>query len=171
MTKRKTKDPATEGNKNSNVSQDLIVADAEEMVSNIMSVKRTGKKLDKRINFHLYRMFGVKTKTAAKLDGYSVNSGYNLVQKFKNSSKLQHTLAEFIDAMPDHYRSICKARLPLIAEIEGAALAEYRENPKLAINKPTLLRQLKSRNSLFCNQTISTVKLGMQVYPAQSRRF
>ena len=44
---------------------------------------------------------------------------------------------------PQRYKSVCKLRLPQVAEIEGKALQEYEDNPKLAIDKPQLLKQVK----------------------------
>ena len=88
-------------------------------------------------------MFNLSIRICAILAGYNKDYGYKLVEEYRKSPKIRHTIEQIINDMPEAYRSVCKMRLVQIAEIEGKAVAAYRDNPKLAINKPALLKQVK----------------------------
>jgi hypothetical protein len=93
--------------------------------------------------FFVYYFFGLPPKECAALAGYTPSYGYKLIHKYRHIPKFRHTVDEFLKTMPDRYQSICKARLIEVCDIEGAALKEYRHNPKLAIDKPQLLKHIK----------------------------
>jgi hypothetical protein len=136
------------GKKDSNTSNnnkllptdvDEIDPDIEEVVCNVIGQKKGGRKH----KFHLYRMFNLPIRTCAILAGYNKDYGYKLVAEYRKSPKIRHTIERIINDMPEAYRSVCKLRLAEVAEIEGCALREYKGNPKLAIHKPQLLKQVK----------------------------
>lgn len=118
---------------------DQIDPGVEEIVHNVATIKGSTKKQ----RFHMYRMFNLPIKTCAKLAGYSNEYGYQLVREYKYNPKVRHSVEQILSDMPEAYRSICKLRLPQIAEIEGKALLEYDNDPRLAIDKPQLLKQVK----------------------------
>jgi hypothetical protein len=88
-------------------------------------------------------MFNLPIRTCAILAGYNKDYGYKLVAEYRKSPKIRHTIEQIINDMPEQYKAICKLRLVEVADIEGKAMAEYQENPKLAIHKPQLLKQVK----------------------------
>jgi hypothetical protein len=88
-------------------------------------------------------MFNLPIRTCAILAGYNKDYGYKLVAEYRKSPKIRHTIEQIINDMPEQYKAICKLRLVEVADIEGKAIAEYHENPKLAIDKPQLLKQVK----------------------------
>jgi hypothetical protein len=116
-----------------------IDPDIEEVVCNVIGQKKGSRKQ----KFHLYRMFNLPIRTCAILAGYNKDYGYKLVAEYRKSPKIRHTIEQIINEMPEAYRSVCKLRLAEVAEIEGCALREYKGNPKLAIHKPQLLKQVK----------------------------
>jgi hypothetical protein len=103
--------------------------------------------------FFTYYFFGLPPKECARLAGYTPSYGYKLVYKYRHIPKFRHTVDQFLNTMPDRYQSICKARLIEVSDIEGAALNEYRHNPKLAIDKPQLLKHIKQgAGALECDE-------------------
>ena len=88
-------------------------------------------------------MLGIPPQIAAKLCDYHPDYGYKLDRKFREDHNLRAHIAEITSQIPDQYGELCKLRLLSMAEIEGAALETYRENPKLALDKPQLLKQIK----------------------------
>jgi hypothetical protein len=116
-----------------------IDPDIEEVVCNVIGQKKGSRKQ----KFHLYRMFNLPIRTCAILAGYNKDYGYKLVAEYRKSPKIRHTIEQIINDMPEAYRSVCKMRLVQIAEIEGKAMVEYKDDPKLAIHKPQLLKQVK----------------------------
>jgi hypothetical protein len=139
MKKRKNKYITTVDNKNSNKINNIIDPGIEEVVTNVIDQKKGGRKQ----KFHLYRMFNLPVKTYAILAGYNKDYGYKLVEEYRNTPKIRHTIEQIINDMPEAYRSVCKMRLLQISEIEGAALREYQDIPQKAIDKPQLLKQIK----------------------------
>ena len=116
-----------------------IDPDIEEVVCNVIGQKNGNRKQ----KFHLYRMFNLPIRTCAILAGNNKDYGYKLVAEYRKSPKIRHTIEQIINDMPEAYRSLCKMRLVQIGEIEGRTLAEYKDQPKLAIHKPQLLKQVK----------------------------
>ena len=150
MTKKKTKDLTPVVNKNGNKIRNIINPDIEEVVSNVIEQKKGSRKH----KFHLYRMFDLPIRTCAILAGYNKDYGYKLVAEYQNSPKIRYTIEKTINNMPEAYRSVCKMRLAQIAEIEGKAMSEYKDNPKLAIDKPQLLKQVKQGAGVLSKENI-----------------
>ena len=126
-----------------NTNKDLINIEVQDTIEAILTARKPSKKNEKWLKFHLLRMFGIDTQLSAKIAGYNSQYGYKLIEKYRNTPKIRHTLEAFVNSMPDDYRLMCKLRLPQVAEIERKALAEYQDKPKLAIDKPALLKQVK----------------------------
>ncbi|MBC8466726.1 MAG: hypothetical protein H8D55_02695 [Deltaproteobacteria bacterium] len=126
-----------------NKNTKVIPIDHENIVNEVVSNIIGDNKKDKRTKFFMYWFLGVNQKTAAKLAGYQPNYGYALTQKYRHSSKLRATLDKITSKMPERYRTLCRLRLAEISDIEGAALAKFKDDPELAIRKPQLLKQLK----------------------------
>jgi len=82
-------------------------------------------------------------QTCVDKAGYAKSYGYKLVEQWKNKPNLRHKVDQILNMFPEQYHAICKLRLPQIAEIEGKALDEYEKKPRLAIDKPQMLKQLK----------------------------
>ena len=115
----------------------------EKELDDIFTELTKQKKNSKQSIFYLYWLFGFPVKTCADKANYAESYGYKLVEKYKKVPKLRRSVDEILNMFPERYRSVCKLRLPQIAEIEGKALDEYENKPKLAINKPALLKQVK----------------------------
>ncbi len=122
-----------------NIDNDLIAAEAERIVRNVAIYKGSTRKQC----FYMYRMFNLPINLCAKLSGYKPGYGYQLNRELKTDPKVRRSVERILSDMPEAYRSICKLRLAQVANIEGKGLVEYDDNPKLAIDKPQLLRQIK----------------------------
>jgi Predicted Zn-dependent protease (DUF2268) len=115
----------------------------ENELDNLFTELTKDKKDRKQSTFYLYWLFGFPVKTCADKAGYAESYGYKLVEKYKKLSKTRHTVDEILNMFPERYKSVCKLRLPQIAQIEGKGLQEYENNPRLVIDKPQLLKQIK----------------------------
>lgn len=122
-------------------------------LDNIFTELTKDKKDSKQSIFYLYWLFGFPVKTCADKAGYAESYGYKLVEKYKKVPKLRHMVDEILSMFPERYKSFCKLRLPQIAEIEGKALQEYEKKPRLAIDKPQLLKQLKQGSGVDLGDT------------------
>jgi len=122
-----------------NENTELIDPAIEEIIDNVITLKKGSKKQ----RFHMYRMFNLPIKTCAKLAGYKPSYGYQLVREYRDNPIVARTVQQIISDMPEAYRTVCRLRLAQVSDIEGKALDEYEDNPKLAIDKPQLLKQVK----------------------------
>ena len=145
-----TKDIVETNNENT----ELIDPAIEEIIDNVITLKKGSKKQ----RFHMYRMFNLPIKTCAKLAGYKPSYGYQLVREYRDNPNVARTVQQIISDMPEAYRSVCRLRLAQVAEIEGKALDEYEGDPKLAIDKPQLLKQVKQAGGVDLNEQDQTVK-------------
>jgi len=148
MTKEKEKLALTEsGNGNEGLSnkQDLI-----EVAENISSERG----LSKTLKYYLYRCFKLDTTEACKLAGIKKSYGYQLNTDFNRKPIVRERLTEILnpDMQPDIYRDFCKMALLDIAEIESKAMQEYKRKPKLAIDKPQLLKHMKQGAGLLLTE-------------------
>jgi hypothetical protein len=94
-------------------------------------------------------MFGLPPKIAAESAGYNKDYAYKMDSEYKHNPEIRRSIERIVDKMPDRYRQVCKLRLAQISEIEAEALREYQDNPKLAIDKPQLLKQVKQGASVL----------------------
>jgi len=117
----------------------------------------------KQYKFYLYYLFGFPIKTCANKAGYAESTGYAMVQKYKKQPKLRHKVDQILNMFPEQYRAICKLRLPQIAEIEGKSLDEYEKKPRLAIDKPQLLKQLKQAGEVDLGEPTAPPKATINV--------
>ena len=142
---------STKSVKNRNKSKALIPVDvADEVVSNVLRHKG-GESRDK---YFLYRILGIPPRIAASLCNYNEDYGYKLDKKYRNDLNLRARIEQITGSIPEQYKSLCKLRLVDIAEIEGKALAEYKQDPKLAISKPQLIKQLKQGAGVLADDDI-----------------
>jgi hypothetical protein len=114
------------------------------------------KGLSKGLKFYLYRVFGFSTEDAAKLAKITKKFGYKLNHKLKKDGLARQRFMEVfnLEALPDAYREVCRLNLMQIAEIEAGALQEYRRKPRLAIDKPQLLKHLKQGAGILVGDDI-----------------
>ena len=112
---------------------------AEEVVTNVLQRNKD----DRQAKYFLYRICGLSPRASARLCNYNEDYGYKLDRKFREDQNLRSRIEQITGSIPEQYKSLCKLRLIDIAEIEGKALAEYKQDPKLAISKPQLIKQLK----------------------------
>ena len=140
-----TKDIVETNNENT----ELIDPTIEEVIDNVITLKKGSKKQ----RFHMYRMFNLPIKTCAKLSGYKPSYGYQLVREYRDNPNVARRVQQIISDMPEAYRSICRLRLAQVSDIEGKALEEYEDNPKLAIDKPQLLKQVKQAGGVDLGET------------------
>jgi hypothetical protein len=120
-------------------NQLIHVDEADEIISNVVKYKGNSN----QDRYFLYRMLGMPPQIAAKLCDYHPDYGYKLDRKLRENQNLRARIAQITGQIPEQYGELCKLRLLSMAEIEGAALETYRDNPKLAIDKPQLLKQIK----------------------------
>jgi len=135
-----------------NDSKQLTDVVPQNVIDDIFTTLTKEQKDKKRMTFYLYWLFGYPIKSCADLSGYSESYAYNLVHAYKKSSKLRTQVDEVLDLFPERYKSVCRLRLPQIAEIEGLALGEYEKDPKLAIRQPQLLKQVKQAGGVDLNE-------------------
>ena len=140
--------------KANNENETLIDPAIEEIIDNVITLKKGSKKQ----RFHMYRMFNLPIKTCAKLAGYKPSYGYQLVREYRDNPNVARSVQQIISDMPEAYRTICKLRLAQVSDIEGKALDEYEDNPKLAIDKPQLLKQVKQAGGVDLNEQDQPVK-------------
>lgn len=114
---------------------------AEEVVTNVLRENTDDK--DRQAKYFLYRILGLPPGLSATLCNYNRDYGYKLDRKYREDLNLRARIGRITNQIPEQYKALCKLRLVDIAEIEGKAMAEYKDNPKLAIDKPQLLKQVK----------------------------
>ena len=129
---------------------------AEKLVSSVLSEKKVD---DPRAKYFLFRILGLPPQIAAKACDYHPDYGYKLDKKFRNDQKLRSLVKRITGAIPEQYKALCKLRLVDIAEIEMKALAEYKENSLLAIEKPQLLKQIKQGAGVLLDEDARPVNL------------
>jgi hypothetical protein len=137
--KKKVKKMSNKSNETKQIT-DIV---PEDELDNIFSTLIDKDPKGKQYKFYLYYLFGFPIKTCAKTAGYAESTGYAMVQKYKRQSKLRARVDEILGMFPEKYRSVCRMRLPQVAEIEAKALNVLEADPKLAIRQPQLLRQVK----------------------------
>jgi hypothetical protein len=156
MAKKKSKDLTTIKDKARNNNKSLIPVDtAEEIVANVLCENKD----DRQAKYFLYRICGLSPRISARLCNYNEDYGYRLDRKFRDDLNLRTRIARITNQIPEQYKALCKLRLVDIAEIEGKALAEYKEDPKLAISKPTLIKQLKQGAGVLTEDEIKPAPL------------
>ena len=133
-----------------NEISNMIDSDIEEVVTTVLSAKK-GNKRDK---YYLFRILGIPPRIAARACNYNQDYGYKLDRKFREDLNLRTRIEQITGTIPEQYKSLCKLRLIDIAEIEGKALAEYKQDPKLAISKPQLIKQLKQVAGVLADDDI-----------------
>ena len=138
----------TEKANKDNDSKDITDLVPQSELDSIFTELTKAKKNTKQSIFYLYWLFGFPVKSCADKAGYAESYGYKLVEKYKKVPKLRQSVDQILNMFPERYRSVCKLRLPQIAEIEGKALQEYENKPKLAIQKPALLKQVKQAGGI-----------------------
>ena len=107
----------------------------------------------RRDTFIAYWLFGLSPNKAALKAGYSKSYAQSGVLKaLKHSKSLRARIEEFAKIGPERYRQLAQLRLGTIAGIEGAALQEYRANPRLVIDKPQLLKQIKQSSGVLLEE-------------------
>jgi hypothetical protein len=157
MTKRrKTAIPVEENVNDSNGLESERLNEAEKLVSTVLSEKNIDSP---RAKYFLFRILGLPPQIAAKACDYHPDYGYKLDKKFRNDQKLRALVERITDCIPEQYKALCKLRLVDVAEIETKALAEYRDNPKLAIDKPQLLKQLKQGSGVLSDDDVRPVNV------------
>jgi hypothetical protein len=121
-------------------NKELIPIDmAEEVVTNVLRSHND----DRQAKYFLYRICGLSPKISARLCNYNEDYSYKLDRKFREDHNLRARIEQITGSIPEQYKALCKLRLVEVADIEGKAMAEYKDNPKLAIDKPQLLKQVK----------------------------
>jgi hypothetical protein len=140
MTQKRKKTIDEEKHYDSNELESEKLYEAEKLVSTVLSEKNIDSP---RAKYFLFRILGLSPQIAAKACDYHPDYGYKLDKKFRNDHNLRSLAEKITGSIPEQYKALCKLRLVDVAEIETRALAEYKDNPKLAIDKPQLLKQVK----------------------------
>jgi len=140
-------------NENNKLEPVLTEDEKIEVAGNIIGAKT----LTKEASFFLYWIFGVDPKKSALLSGYKGSYAYKLITKYRKDRNLRELTEQVFDSFPDKYRLMCKARLLELSKIEGAAIEEYRKDPKLLIDKPQLAKQVKQAAGVLLGDDIRQV--------------
>ena len=143
---------------NDNKPKDLTDIVPESVIDDLFTSLTQGKGHEQQNTFYLYWLFGLPIKTCANKAGYAESYGYSLVEKYKKQPKLRHRVDEILGMFPEHYKSHCKLRLLQIAEIEQKALDEYEKKPRLVIDKPQLIKQVKQAAGVDLNENAPSPK-------------
>lgn len=99
-----------------------------------------------------YVMLGLPFAKAAIKAGYKPSYAKGkLYRVFKTSPEWESKINEILQRVPERFRRLCIARLPLVADIEGRALELMRKQPELAVKHPQLLRQSKQVAGLLAD--------------------
>ena len=120
----------------------------EELALQIADLANKIKGGNRRTKFAMLRIYGFSQQEAAEICGYHPGSGARLERQMRTDQRYMKEVAHVLDAIPDHYRSFAKARLPDVAEVEAKALEEMKQDPKLAIKHPGLIRSIKGSSGV-----------------------
>jgi len=116
--------------------------DAEEIVTNVIG-KTGSKNARKRKKFFTYHLiFGFNIAKSERVAGLSQGYGYDLMKKYKTSSRLRQEFEAFTSQFPIKYRAFMQSQLGRIAGIKDDILTKLEENPELAF-KPGAGKLLK----------------------------
>jgi hypothetical protein len=155
MKKKKIKDLTTVDEKNSNKISNVIDPDIEEAVTTVLC----GKGGNRRDKYFLFRILGIPPRIAARVCNYNEDYGYKLNRKFREDQNLRTHIEQITGQMPEQYKALCRLRLVDVAEIEGKALSEYKDNPNKAIDKPQLLKQVKQGAGVLADDEINAPRM------------
>jgi hypothetical protein len=87
---------------------------------------------------------GAKQTTAAKVLGIKPMQASRIMKKLRTNARFRQKVEALRERLRQNYINHTVATLPVLAEIEQKALSEYKSDPKLAIEKPKLLRDLRT---------------------------
>jgi hypothetical protein len=135
----------------------------------LVDIDKKGSKADQRRKYCTLRLFGLSVQDASKSIGYLERYGYELDKKFQKDSEFAQSVLEFFNSFPDKYRTFAKSTLLPIAQIEQSALVEYAKDPKLAINKPQLLKQLKQGAGVLESDTPAVQTISVKTINVMQR--
>jgi hypothetical protein len=108
-------------------------------------------------------LMGHSVHSAALKAGFSKSyAKAGIYQRLRTSENLQRKIMGANTRWAQNYRKFCMASLPEIQEIESGALEEYRKDPSLAIDKPTLLKQLKQTANVLAPDSPQAPKINIQ---------
>ena len=108
-------------------------------------------------------LMGHSVHSAALKAGFSKSyAKAGIYQRLRTSENLQKKIMGANTRWAQNYRKFCMASLPEIQEIESGALEEYRKNPALAIDKPSLLKQLKQTADVLQADMPQAPKINIQ---------
>lgn len=132
-------------------STDLIDPNlVEDVIADIASNSQDSR-MDR---FILFWLFGLSPNKAGLKAGYSPSySASGLLKKLKYSKTVRERIEKFAAQAPLRYRQVCQMRLATIANIEGKGLKLMEDDPKLAIEKPQFLKQLKQSAGVLADDS------------------
>lgn len=87
---------------------------------------------------------GIRQTTAANVLDIKPMQASRIMKKLRTNARFRQKVEALRERLRQNYVNATVATLPVISEIEQKALAEYKDDPKLAIDKPKLLRDLRS---------------------------
>jgi hypothetical protein len=87
---------------------------------------------------------GIKPTTAGRVLGIKPMQVSRTMKKLRTNARFRQKVEALRERLKQNYINHTVATLPVLAEIEQKALNEYKSDPKLAIEKPKLLRDLRT---------------------------
>jgi hypothetical protein len=147
-----------------NKNKALAEKNVSDVIATLLADKKDSGRDVKADKFCLYMAFGFPIETCARLSGCSMSWAYKLHAKYaKDTKKLIDRVAEIAGQAKDSYQILTKLKLPLIAQLDDLGIAEYRENPRLIVEKPSFLRQLKRVTGVIEEQVVMPTMIPVNV--------
>ena len=147
--------PVVKKDKKHNQIKDIVKPEiVDEVVGQIASTS-TDKKDKRRDKFLLYWLLGYPVRTAGITAGYKESyAKFGLYEVLKQPI-VKERLLEITSAMPEKYRALCRLRLGDVAEVEGSVINLMKDDPKLALKHPQVLKQLKKSAGVLEDEIVT----------------
>ena len=140
--------------KQHNQIKDIVDSDTvDEVVAQIASTSGD-KKDQRRDKFLLYWLLGYPVRVAGLTAGYKESYAKFGLYEVLKLPIVKERLLKITSAMPEKYRALCRMRLGDVAEIEGKALKEMKDNPEKALKHPQLLKQVKQSAGVLADDGV-----------------
>jgi len=150
--KAKTKAVVDKKPEKSNDITDIVNPDdIDEVMAGVLTTSND-KRRDK---FILYWLLCYNMKTAALSAGYRQSYAESGIQKtMRDSPILRERIEKITSVMPEKYKTLCRMRLPDVAEVEGGVIKLMKDDPEMAMKHPQVLKQMKQAAGVLVDETI-----------------
>jgi len=112
-----------------------------EIAKQVVPIMLKGRGVGREGAYFMYRAFDLPQVVCEQLAGYAEGVGTRLEKRYKESPEVRSRI-DNLDFLGG-YRKLLRSWLPDMARIDSGIINEYLNDPKLAIDKPQALKQLK----------------------------